>query len=503
MADLLMNSFVSIFQLDNILFIFLGVATGIIFGSLPGLTATVGVALMLPLTFGLPPTTGMLLLLAVYCGGIYGGSISAILISAPGTPASAATVLDGYHLAKQGKAGIALRMALFASVTAGIFSALILLMIGPQIARFALNFGPAEFFALALFGLTMIASVSGKSIIKGVIMGFLGLYVSTIGIDPIDGIPRVSFNNQYLMGGISLIPALVGLFAISEIMKRAQTAHLPRDEQNKYEDAKLPFSTAKKYIKTILKSSGIGTFVGSIPGTGAAIASFLSYNEAHRSAENKKAFGKGSVEGVAAAEAGNNGVTGATLIPLLTLGIPGDTVTAVMLGALMMQGLTPGPQLFTDYPEVVYSIMIGLLFVNIVLFIQGQWAIRLFVKVTAVPVNVLLPILLSLCFIGAYGVNNTLFDVKLMMVFGLIGYFMPKLGFPITPMLLGIVLGPIAENSFRQALLLSGGNWMIFLTKPIAAIFILLAVFSFLLPLLKPYFTNKVPIEGEEEDVLK
>ncbi|WP_099157012.1 tripartite tricarboxylate transporter permease [Virgibacillus ndiopensis] len=492
MGELLINSFVDVFQIENILFIFLGVATGIVFGSLPGLTATVGVALMLPVTFGLTPTTGMLLLLGVYCGGIYGGSITAILIRTPGTPASAATVIDGYEMAKQGKAGMALRIALFASVIAGLFSALILLFIGPQIAKFALNFGPTEFFALALFGLTMIASVSGKSIIKGMIMGFLGLFISTIGIDPIDGIPRVSFNNEYLMSGISLIPALVGLFAISEIINRAQTAHLPNTHDDRNVDTKLPFSKVRPHMKTILKSSGIGTFVGAIPGTGAAIASFLSYNEAYRVSKNKKQFGKGSLGGIAASEAGNNGVTGATLIPLLTLGIPGDMVTAIMLGALTMQGLTPGPQLFTNHADVVYTIMIGLLIVNIVMFIQGRLAIKLFVKITAIPVSLLLPILLALSFIGAYGVNNTLFDVKLMMIFGVIGYIMPKFGFPIIPMLLGIVLGPIAETSFRQALLLSDGSWMIFLTKPISAIFILIAFLSFLLPIVKPYFSKKV-----------
>ncbi|RSL33667.1 C4-dicarboxylate ABC transporter permease [Salibacterium salarium] len=498
---MLVTSLIEIFQLKNILFVFIGVAGGILFGSIPGLTATVGVALMLPLSFGLSPTTGMLLLLGVYVGGIYGGSISAILINAPGTPASAATIIDGYHLSKQGKAGMALKMALVASVIAGLFSAMVLIIIAPQIAKFALNFGPAEFFALALFGLTMIASVSEKSLVKGMIMGFLGMFISTIGLDPIEGLPRLSFGSENFTGGVSLIPALIGLFAISEILNRSQTAHLKSDDQIGYVDTKLTFSHIKTNLKTIIKSSGIGTFIGSIPGTGAAIASFLSYNEAHRSSKKKDEFGKGSLEGIAAAEAGNNGVTGATLIPLLTLGIPGDTVTAVMLGALMMQGLTPGPQLFTNNPDVVYSIMIGLLFVNLVLLIQGKWAIKLFVKVTAVPLNMLIPVLLALCFIGAYGENSTLFDVKLMMLFGLIGYVLPKFGFPVIPMLLGIVLGPIAENSFRQALITSRGDWMIFFTKPISATFIILAILSLVLPLLTSYLGKKKNNQGVNKNV--
>ncbi len=487
MGELILTGLINTFTLPNITFMFLGVAAGIIFGSLPGLTATMGVALMLPLTFGMAPETGMFLLLGVYCGGIYGGSITAILIKTPGTPASAATAEDGYALAKQGRAGEALRMATFASTIAGIFSALILLFVAPQLAEFALKFGPTEFFALAVFGLAMISSVSGKSLAKGLIMGALGMLISTIGLDPIGAVPRLTFNNENLMGGIALIPALIGLFAISEILNRSQFAHLKIKESNKYVDTKLPFSKAFKYMKTILKSSAIGTFIGAIPGTGAAISAFLSYNEAKRAAKNKEKYGKGSLDGIAASEAGNNGVTGATLIPLLTLGIPGDTVTAIMLGALMMQGLTPGPQLFVNYANIVYTIMVGLIIVNIIMYLQGSLAIRLFVRITQVPVNVLLPILLVLCFIGAYAVNNTLFDVKLMLFFGVIGVVMPYFGYPVTPMLLGIILGPIAENSLRQALILSDGSWLIFFTKPISAVFIILAALSFLAPVVTPY----------------
>lgn len=487
MWDLMFNSFLSIFEWQNLLFIILGVFVGFIFGSLPGLTATMGVALMLPVTYALEPATAVLFLLGIYCAGTYGGSAAAILINTPGTPASAATVIDGYALAEKGKAADALRMALLASVVGGLFSAFALLLIAPQLSKFALNFGPPEFFALAIFGLTMIISVSANNLRKGIIMGILGVLISTIGLDPIGGLPRFSFDNSYLMGGINLIPALIGLFAISEIINKSQTAYSAKHTKIIHVDKIVtPFRTLiKKFKKTMLKSSVIGTFIGAIPGTGPAIAAFLSYNEARRSSKNKDEFGKGSMDGVAAAEAGNNGVTGATMIPLLTLGIPGDTVTAVMLGALMMQGLAPGPQLFVNYGDIVYTIMFGLILVNIFMFIQGSFATKIFAKIKDVPVNMLLPSLLMLCFIGSYAVNNTMFDVKVMLVFGLIGFILPKFGFPIVPMLLGIVLGPIAETAFRQSLAISNGSMMIFITEPIALVFILLAVLSVLLPVIK------------------
>ncbi|WP_042143561.1 tripartite tricarboxylate transporter permease [Paucisalibacillus sp. EB02] len=487
MGDVLINSLLSIFEFQTLLFMILGVVLGFIFGSLPGLTATMGVALMLPVTYGLEPTTAMLFLLGIYCAGTYGGSASAILINTPGTPASAATVIDGYALAEKGKAADALRMALLASVVGGLFSALALLLIAPQLSKFALNFGPPEFFALAFFGLTMIISVSGDNLRKGIIMGLLGMLIATVGLDPISGLPRFSFGDSYMMGGINLIPALIGLFAISEIVKKAQTAHIHKDEKiSNIDKVVMSYRTMiKKFKKTMLKSSFIGTIIGAIPGTGPAIASFLSYNEARRASKNKEEFGKGSLDGIAAAESGNNGVTGATLIPLLTLGIPGDTVTAVMLGALMMQGLAPGPQLFVNYADMMYTIMLGLLLVNIFMFIQGSFTTKVFAKIKLVPTNLLMPMLLILCFIGAFGVNNTMFDVRVMLVFGLIGYFLPKFGFPVTPMLLGIVLGPIAETSFRQALAISDGSYMIFLTKPISLVFIVLAVLSILLPIIK------------------
>lgn len=465
---------------------FLGVTLGIIFGALPGLTATMGVAVLLPVTFGMDPTTGILFLLGVYCGGIYGSSIPAILIKTPGTPASAAILEDSAALVKQGRAGEALRATVFASAVAGFISALILLFVAPQLAKFALKFGPAEYFAIALFGLTMISKVSAKSVLKGTFMGMLGMFVSVVGMDPITGTPRFAFGNTNLLGGLALVPVLVGLFAITEIFVQTQSANEVKAKvQAKITDKKESLFHFFKYWKTILKSSLIGTFIGMIPGTGAPLASFLSYNEAHRSSKKKEEYGKGSMEGIIASEAGNNGVTGATLIPLLTLGIPGDTVTAILLGALLIQGLNPGPQLFTEHADVMYGVMIGLLVINVILYIQGRIASKVFAKITSVPMNVLIPILITLCFVGSYSVNNTLFDVKVMIAFGLLGYVLIKLGFPLIPMLLGIVLGPIAEPNLRRALIASQGDWSVFLTKPIALVFILLSVFTIALPMVQ------------------
>ncbi|GGJ98386.1 C4-dicarboxylate ABC transporter permease [Lentibacillus kapialis] len=492
MGDLLLQSLLSVLEIKNILFMTVGVSLGIIFGAIPGLTATMGVAVLLPITFGMEATTGLLFLLGIYCGGIYGASIPAILIRTPGSPASAAIIDDGDMLVKKGMTAKALHVTVFASACAGIISTLILLFVAPQLAQFALKFGPTEYFAIALFGLTMIAAVSAESIVKGVIMGALGMLASTIGMDPITGSARFTFGNINMLGGIALIPALVGMFAISEILIRSQNAHVKlQGKENKIKERPTPIKKMVKYWRAIVKSSFIGTFIGMIPGTGAPLASFISYNEARRSSKNKKEYGKGSLEGIAAGEAGNNGVTGATLIPLLTLGIPGDTVTAILLGALLIQGLNPGPQLFTNHADVMYAIMVGLLVINIIMFIQGRLAARLFVKVTSIPMNILIPILITLCFVGAFAVNNSVFDAKVMLVFGAIGFMMSKLGFPIIPMLLGIVLGPIAEPNLRKALINSNGNWLVFFTDPISLVFMILAIATFFMPLIKTYFSNK------------
>lgn len=479
--------FMSIMSLEIFLFIFVGMMIGIVFGALPGLTATMAVALFTPFTFGMKPDVGILMLLAMYCGATYGGSIAAILIKTPGTPASAATALDGYALAQKGHAGKALEMALYASTIGGLFSAVMLLFIAPPMARVAILFGPPEFFALALFGLTIISSISGDNIVKGLIMGVIGMLFSCIGLDKITGIPRLTMNNNNLVGGLQLIPVLMGLFAISELIRKVEIRDFKVASIPEFSKERLTREDKRESRLTIYKSSLIGTIIGAIPGTGAAIASFLSYGEAKRTTKKPGEFGQGSLEGIAASEAGNNGVSGATLIPLLTLGIPGDAVTAILIGSLMIQGMIPGPMLFVNYSKTVYTIMVGLIFVNLVMYLEGKFLIKMFVKITKLPMNFLIPVIILLCVTGSFAVNNAFFDVVVMLVFGLIGYTFSRFDFPMTPMLLAIILGPIAEESMRQSLIISENSISIFLTRPICLLFLLLSVISILLPVLKKH----------------
>lgn len=487
----------TVFTFGNLLAIFIGVAVGITIGAMPGLSVTMGLALTLPFTFGMDPVAGLLLLLGVYCGGVFGGSITAILLKTPGTAASAATVADGFILAQRGRAGVALNMAIYASVVGGLFSGLILILIAPQMARFALKFGPPEIFTLALFGLTIIVMVSSNQVKKGLIMGCLGILVGTIGLDPIDGLPRFTFGYEPLTSGIELVPALIGLFAISEIFNQIESRSKSIAVDTNIKNEKFNFRSLIPFRKTLAKSSVIGVIVGAIPGTGGAIASFLAYGESKRSSKTPEEYGDGSLHGIAASESANNGTTGATLIPLLTLGIPGDVATAVLLGGLLIQGLRPGPELFTNYGFIAYPVLIGFIIVNIVMFIQAKLAIKLFARITKVPSYILLPIVLVLCLVGAFAVNNALYSVGIAVVFGVIGYILPKYGFPVTPMLIAMILGPIAEVSLRQSLSLSSGSMLIFVERPIAIVFLLLTLASISLPILKNVWERKVSKAGQ------
>lgn len=376
----------------SLLWMNIGLAAGIIIGALPGLTGTMGIALLLPLTYGMSSIHGMMLLLGVYCGGIYGGSITAILINTPGTPASAATSLDGYPMAQQGHAKRALHDALAASMIGGLISCVILLTCAPMVAKFALNFGAREYFALSLFGLTIIASVGGKSVLKGLLMGFAGLLLGCVGIDSLEGVSRFTFGNNYLTGGFNIIPVLIGLFAITEIMTKSRDINKAVGTTVAVEEEKVSFADVLRYKIVLLKSSVIGAFIGAVPGTGAAIASFLAYNEAHRTSKHPEEYGMGSEEGLVACESSNNAVTGATMIPLLTLGIPGDTNTAVLLGALTMQGIQPGPMLFTKQANWVYSIMIGMVLINLFMYLQGRLFVKGFSNITKISTKIMVPV---------------------------------------------------------------------------------------------------------------
>jgi putative tricarboxylic transport membrane protein len=453
-------------------FLFLGVAGGLIVGALPGLTGSVGIILLLPFVYHLDVSTAMVMLCGMFCGAIYGGSISAILISTPGTPSAAATVLDGYPLAQKGEAGKAIGVATIASTTGGIISTFCLMFIAPQLARFALKFGPEEYFALTIFGLTVIASVAGKSLVKGLISGFFGLLIATVGLDPVTGYARFSFNIPNLMIGFPLLPVLIGLFAISQIF--IQLEEVGKTIHRYDQDIKnvLPsWKELKKLMTIIIPSSFLGTFIGVIPGTGGAIASFLAYNEARRWSKDPDSFGTGNLTGIAAPEAANNGTTGGAMVPLLTLGIPGDVVTAVMLGALLLIGLRPGPLLFKERPDVVNAIFAGLLLANVLILLLGILSVKIFPKVLLVPNSILFPIILALCFLGSFSLGNSVYDMLIALVFGVIGYVMRKNGFPAAPVVLGVILGPIAEDVLARALLISHGDWTVLFKSPIALFF--------------------------------
>ncbi len=471
MIDGIYNGFSEFFNIYSFIYLNLGLFLGLIFGSIPGLTVMLCLVLFLPFTYSLDVISSLMFLLGIYCAGSYGGSISAILINTPGTPHAAATMLDGHPLSKNGKTLIALNTALYSSVFGGIFSALVLLFFAPKIATFALSFGPPEYFLLCVFGLLIISGVSSGNILNGFISACFGLIVSTVGMDSISGTFRFTFGNFNLYSGMNLVVVLIGLFAISEVMRNTVNGFkltgdlLSKDYRNEND---LTFKSFYKVKKTLIRSSIVGTFIGCIPGTGASMASFLSYDLARRNSDRKSDFGKGSVEGVAAAESANNAVTGATLIPLLTLGIPGDAAVAILLGTLMINGLTPGPNLFEEHGNTVYAVMIGLIFINIFMLLQGRILMRFFSKISLIDMSILTPLIVVFCFSGAYSISNSMFDVYLCVVFGFLSFFLIKINFSPIPILLGLVLGPITEMNFRRSMTLSDGGLEVFYMRPIS-----------------------------------
>lgn len=475
----------------NLLGLLFGVLVGIAFGCMPGLSVNMGLALLFPLAFTFKGIGGILMLLGIYCGAIYGGSISAILLKTPGTPASVATTLDGYPMAtKMGQPGRALGLSTMASTFGGVFSTICLILLAPQLAKVALQFSKPEYFALAIFGLSIITSVSSGSVIKGIMGGLLGLFLATVGIDDMSGTIRFTLDTTYLLGGVSFIPVLIGVFAFAQVLSSIEEYyHHERGKQHMLIDRVLPSMTdIKRVFATLLRSSAIGTFIGCVPGTGGDIASFVSYDQAKRWSKNGKNFGNGEPEGIVASEAGNNAVSGGAFIPVLTLGIPGDGATAIMMGALMVQGLQPGPLLFVEKAPDVYAIFIGLLLANLIMGLMGFSLIRLFTKVVNVPIHILLPIIVMMTFVGTYSYNNSINDVYLMVISGFIGYFLNKLGFSMSAIIIGIILGGMAEQNFVGSLIMSDGAISIFYERPLCLFFLVAAVLSLLSPILGKVF---------------
>ena len=465
-----------LFTLENILWINIGVFIGSVFAAIPGLSVILCVILFLPVTYSMTAIPGMMFLLGIYCAGGYGGSVSAILINTPGTPHAAATMLDGHPLSEQGRTKAALKIALYASTFGGVFSALMLLFLGPQVAKIAAQLGTAEYFMVCVFGLTIIAGVSGKSMIKGLISACLGLLISCVGSDPMTSYDRFTFGIPRLYLGLDLAICLIGLFALVEIMAKAEKPldRLNLDASQIKDDGVITKAEYKRMARPVLLSSIIGVLVGIIPGTGASEASWFSYNTAKNMSKHPEEFGHGSVEGIAAAESANNAVTGATLIPLLTLGIPGDGTVAIMLSALMINGLNPGLSLFTPQGDIMYAIMLGLILVNLFMCLQGKFLTTLFAKVVSIPQEILTPIIVIFCFAGAYSVNGNYFDVGVALIFGILAWVLRKLELPPVPILLGLVLGSMTETNFRRALLISNGNPSIFFSSVYCIIFLVL-----------------------------
>lgn len=487
--DIIVDALMVVLQPINLFYIAVGVIPGIIVGAIPGLTATLAIALLLPFTFTLDTVPALLMLVGIFVGGLYGGCITAILVNAPGTPGAAAVALDGYPLTQQGFGGKALAVATIGSFVGGIVSATIMIFASPIVADFALRFSSAEYTMLAIFGLTVIFSVSGKSIAKGLISGILGLLVATVGMDVIMPTTRFTFGISKMMIGLPLLPVFIGLFAVAEVFKlvelsmgdnnKVQECHeKPNDKVEQIKNI-LPSVRELYTLKvTLIKSGILGSLIGALPGAGANMAAFVAYGEAKRASKNPELFGQGSLEGVASAQAGNNAITGGALIPMLSLGIPGDAVTAVLLGALTIQGLSPGPRLFVEHLNVIYPIFIGLFFANIIMVTVGLMGAKYISKLAMLKKTTLVPLILIFSLVGAYAAQASTYHMLITFFFGILGYILVKFEFPVAPIGLAVVLGPIVERSLRTALLRSDGSLLIFVSSPISIILTLLTILT-------------------------
>ncbi len=485
----------NVFNIASLAAIAFGVLWGIIGGMIPGINATIAMALLLPFTWGMEPTNAIMMLIGVYCGGEYGGSIPAILIGTPGTTAAAVTSLDGYPLHKQGKSGIALGTSLISSTLGGLLSAVILIFIAVPLASIAIKFGPAEYFGLAACGLTLVCSLGGRNVFKGILAGAIGVFIASIGYDPMNGIPRYTMGLINIADGFELISVMMGLFAISELVLQAE--ELTGDAKFSIQsnvDTRLPsWAIIKTFLPTAFFSGLIGVVIGAMPGVGASTACFVAYSEVKRWSKDGHTFGTGNLKGVAAPEASNNAVTGGALVPLLALGIPGSNSTAIMLGALMIFNIQPGPLLFQRSPEIPYAFFVALIVANICLFIMGYFIVKLAIKITSISKPILFACIIALVFTGAYAFSADTFDIFVTFIFGLLGYMMKKFGVPYTATVLGFVLGFIMEANLRRALLISKGDWIGGLfTSGLSTTLIVLAVVAFIATV---YQNMKKPVD--------
>jgi putative tricarboxylic transport membrane protein len=476
----------------SIFYIFIGTLWGIIGGAIPGINGAISIALLLPFTYGMVPFHALSMLAAVYVGVEYGGSIPAVLIATPGTGAAAATVIDGYQLKKQGRACEALLTSLWAGTIGGLISAFMLIVLAVPLADFGLLFGPAEYFLLALFGLSIVGSLSANNQVKGLASACFGLLLATVGTDPFSGENRFTFGYWQLSGGITSIPVMIGLFALGEIFYQIYKKELAQEVTDKIETIKmLSMAQIKKIIAPSLTFGVLGNLLGVMPGAGATIASWLGYSEARRWSKHPETFGKGEIMGVIAPESANNGVPAGALVPLLALGIPGSNSAAILLGAFMIHGVAPGPLLFVNTPEIPYTIMACMILAQLVMLFLGHVLIGMSVRITSISKVYMSCVIIALTFVGAYAEQSLALDVVYAFIFGLIGFFIKISGFSTSSMVLGFILGELFERNFRRALTVSNGSLSIFAQSTTSKVLLLLVIIGFALPVITSYLKNK------------
>lgn len=502
----LMDGFLTALTWYNLLFAFVGVLIGTAVGVLPGIGPMSGVALLIPvtasMTSGLPPeqaaASSIILLAGVYYGAMYGGSTTSILLNTPGESSSVVTTLDGYQMAKKGKAGAALSIAAIGSFVAGIISLVGLVILAEPLSNLALSFGPAEYFSLIILGLLAVSGLAGKSMTKALMMTVVGLLLGTIGIDSVSGVSRFTYDNPMLYSGIEFLTIAVGLFALGEVFKTI----LEKDEDQSSETIKIKkILPTKRELKessgAITRGSLLGFFLGILPGAGATLASFFSYIMEKKISKDPKKFGQGAIEGVAGPESANNSASGGAMIPLLTLGIPGSGTTAILLGALIMYNIQPGPLLFEEHPQVAWGLIASMFIGNVMLLILNLPLVKVFAKIIDTPKKYLLPLIIAISIFGVYAVQVTVFDIMLLIGCGVAGYFLTKNDFPLAPVVLGLVLGPMLENNMRRALTGSNGDFAVFIENPISVVFLTIAVLWIVIPIILKFRGKNIVISEE------
>ncbi len=479
-TDIIQGLF-SIFNFSSISAISFGLIIGLLFGAIPGISGTMAISILLPLTFYISPLVGIPMLLGIYKAAIYGGSITAILLNTPGAPPAVCTAMDGYPLTQQGKAGKALNASLVGSVFGDTFSNILLICVAAPISYVALEIGPVEQFCLIILSLSVVGSISGNSIVKGLICACFGILLSSIGVSGVSGAIRFTFGTDYLLSGIALIPMVIGLLCLPEIISQVSNSAkdvIVRNFDLKSENGRLTFAEFKSNIGLMLRSSVIGSIIGALPGLGASPAAFMAYSEAQRKSSHPELFGKGSIEGVIAPETANNATTGSAMIPLLTLGIPGDDITAILMGAFLIQGLTPGPSIFFEHTNIVYGIFGSLIVCDVLLYVIAKFGFRFWIKVVELPRYIIFSVVTVLAFLGTYSINQSMFDIVCLITFGVIGYLMRVFQFSAGALIIGFILGPILEKSYDQTMTLSDGSYAIFYQRPIAFILLLITLCS-------------------------